>query len=97
MALSKRSKDIMIVALADKKAGNELIAKVNQASHVVVAMSASATVSTDAAFKAALKVGDMVVSHKAAANENGVVIADGTLPVAITDAAGLTLAIRAAL
>ncbi len=97
MSLSKKTKEILTVAMADKKSSAEISAKMDQASHQIIAMSTSATISTDAAFKAALKIGDQVVSHKAAANENGAVIANGTLPVAITDAAGITFAIRAAL
>lgn len=97
MALSKRTKEILLVALADKKAANELIAECNQEKFVIVAMSTSATISTDTAFKAALKIGDQVVSNKAASNENGPVVTNGTLPVAITDAAGVTIAYRAAL
>lgn len=97
MALSAKTKKRMEVALARRVESNELIAKVEQASHQVVAMSSSATVSTDTAFAAALKIGDRVVSHKAASNESANVIADGTLPAGISDAAGTTIAWRAAL
>lgn len=97
MSLSSNAKQTLIVAMANKRLANELIAKVDQASHEIIAMSLSATISTDAAFAAKLKIGDEVLSHKAASNEFAPVIANGTLPAGITDAAGVTLAIRAAL
>lgn len=97
MALSKRTKDILVVAMADKRSGVELAAKADQASHVVIAQSVSATISTDTAFAAKLKIGDRIVSHKAASNESADVIANGTLPAGITDAAGTTHAWRLAL
>lgn len=97
MALSSDTQRRMQIALTLDSAGSELSAKVNQASHCVIAMSTSATISTDTAFAAALKIGDTVVSHKAASNESAPVIANGTLPAGITDAAGTTFAWRAAL
>lgn len=97
MALSSDTKRRMQISLTSDSAGSELSAKVDQASHVIVAVSVSATISTDTAFAAKLKIGDQVVSHKAAANENAAVIANGTLPAGISDAAGITMAIRAAL
>lgn len=97
MSLSSDTKRRMQIALTRDEAGSELAAKVDQASHVIVAMSSSATVSTDAAFAAKLKIGDRVVSWKAASNESDDVIANGTLPAGISDAAGTTVAFRAAL
>lgn len=97
MSLSRNAKERIVIALTSRPVGAEVAAKMDQASHVVIAMSVSATISTDAAFAAKLKIGDRVVSHKAASNESANVAADGTLPAGITDAAGTTLAYRAAL
>lgn len=97
MSLSKNAKDTLTVAMANKKYSKEISDKMEQASHVVVALSASATISTDTAFAAALKIGDRVVSWKAASNESANVIANGTLPAGISDAAGTTVALRASL
>lgn len=83
-------------AMTNDARGQEVIDHLQQASHVIIAMSLSATISTDTAFAAKLKIGDQVMSHKAAANETAAVIANGTLPAGISDAAGITLALRAA-
>lgn len=97
MSLSSDTKRRMQISLTSDSAGSELASKVDQASHCVVAMSLSATISTDTAFAAKLKIGDEVVSWKAASNEFAPVIANGTLPAGISDAAGVTVSIRASL
>lgn len=97
MALSTKTKKRLEVAMARRAEATEIQQKIDQASHVIVAVSTSATISTDTAFAAALQVGDLVLSHKAAANQQAVVATAGTLPGGITDAAGVTMALRAAL
>lgn len=82
-------------ALASETAGKEMADR-GSSEKKVAAFSTSATISTDTAFIAKLKVGDVIVSHKAAANENATVVTDGTLPAGITDAAGVTMAWRSA-
>lgn len=97
MSLSSDTKRRLQIALTLDSAGKEVSDKIDSASHNVVALSLSATISTDTAFAAKLKIGDEVVSWKAASNEFAPVIANGTLPAGISDAAGVTVAIRAAL
>ena len=97
MALSTKAVKRFEVAMARRAEADEMVNKINQSAYAIVAMSTSATISTDTAFAAALMVGDRVVSHKASSNESATVIAAGTLPSGITDAAGTTLAIRVGL
>lgn len=97
MSLSSDAVYRLKTSLTSESAGQEVANKMNQSSHEVIALSASATISTDTAFAAALRIGDRVVSHKAASNESATVIASGTLPAGISDAAGTTLAYRASL
>lgn len=67
MALSKKTKEIMIVALADKKAGQELAAAVDAAGNAQAAAVADiADPSTATAEDVANKVNELLASLRAA-------------------------------
>jgi len=66
MALSKRTKEIMVVALADKKAGEELAAASDAANKIAAAVADIADPATATAEDVANKVNELLASLRAA-------------------------------
>lgn len=66
MALSKRTKEIAVVALADKKAANELTAAIDSGNSQAASVAPIATPASATAEDAANKVNQVIAALKAA-------------------------------